>query len=118
MARVWCEVTIGETEGEYGGMVAETVAECGRCGNETQAYGDSEASARRCMVAMREECPRGEQNYYVGDGADDAGMMVARDRRAHIEELEAADVRAAQAARAERSDDVLPDDDWPDDDDW
>jgi hypothetical protein len=67
---------------------------------------------------MREECPRGERNYYVGDGADDADVVAARERRVHIEELETADVRAAQAVRAERSDDALPDDDWPDDDDW
>jgi hypothetical protein len=67
--RVRCEISTGETEGDYG-LVPVTIAECGRCGHETQAYGDSGASARRCMVAMREECPRVEQNFYVGDGAD------------------------------------------------
>lgn len=98
--RVWCEITVGETEGDYGGRVPETVAECGRCGHRTQAYGDSGASARRTMVAMREECLRSEKNYYVGEGAAHADAVRPwMERREAIEELAMRDVEQARAAR-------------------
>ena len=34
------------------------------CGNETESYGASAVSELRCLVLMREECPRGENNFY------------------------------------------------------
>lgn len=42
-------------------------AQCSRCGTETEAYGTGDASVRRALVAMKEECPRGERNFYVSD---------------------------------------------------
>jgi hypothetical protein len=38
---------------------------------ETESYGTSEASVRRCLVMLREECPRGERNFYVDADGDE-----------------------------------------------
>jgi len=42
-------------------------ATCTRCGHQTESYGNSDASVKRCLVLMREECPKGENNFYVTD---------------------------------------------------
>jgi hypothetical protein len=44
---------------------------CSRCGHETESYGTSDSSVRRCMVLLREECPMGESNFYAADGEMD-----------------------------------------------
>jgi tRNA(Ile2) C34 agmatinyltransferase TiaS len=62
--RVWCEVSEIEIEGEYT-TVSGTEVTCGRCGHTTESYGTSDASIRRCLALMREECPEDEQNFYV-----------------------------------------------------
>jgi hypothetical protein len=74
--RVRCEVEEIELDGDYetaDGLavsIPSVCARCLRCGHETESYGDSDASVRRCLVLMREECPRGERNFYVGDEED------------------------------------------------
>ena len=40
---------------------------CSRCGHATEAYGTDDPSGRRCLVALREECPNGESNFYIGE---------------------------------------------------
>jgi hypothetical protein len=75
--RVRCEVENVELEGDFetsDGMlvlVPSVQARCLRCGHETESYGDSEASVRRCLVLMREECPRGERNFYVAAAGEE-----------------------------------------------
>ena len=59
-----------ELETEEGGMVAAVQATCSRCGHETTSYGTSDKSITRCLVLLREECPKGENNFYYTD--DDA----------------------------------------------
>jgi hypothetical protein len=49
-------------EGRHVDVVQVT---CSRCGHSTRSYGSSDASAKRCLVLLREECPRGERNFYV-----------------------------------------------------
>lgn len=66
MATVTCELTEVELQGDYGD-VPSIVAVCSRCGNETESFGTGEASVRRCLVLMREECPRRERNFYVSE---------------------------------------------------
>lgn len=56
----WIEQTDG-----FEGEPPETTAECTRCNHETESYGIESVSIRRCLVLMREECPRGENNFYV-----------------------------------------------------
>jgi hypothetical protein len=42
-------------------------AECSRCGHCEESYGSSEASVKRCLVMLRENCPNNERNFYVSD---------------------------------------------------
>ncbi len=63
-AAVTVTVTVSETENENGWPVDTVTAECNRCGHTTESYGSSGASIRRCMVLLREECPKEENNFY------------------------------------------------------
>lgn len=69
--RVKCEIEEVELDGESGRAIEGVSATCARCGHTTESYGTSGASVRRCLVAMREECPRGENNFYVSANMDD-----------------------------------------------
>jgi uncharacterized metal-binding protein YceD (DUF177 family) len=46
-------------------VVAGLCLVCSRCGHEVEVYGTEEASADRGAVMLREECPKGEKNFYV-----------------------------------------------------
>ena len=61
--RVRCEISQIELEGDYA-PIPSVCATCSRCGHQTEAYGTSSASVKRCLVAMREECPEDESNFY------------------------------------------------------
>ena len=71
--KITCTIHYGTTDGDCehaDGTPVEVPcveARCSRCGHTTESYGDSEASVKRCMVLMREGCPRGEHNFYVPD---------------------------------------------------
>ena len=41
---------------------------CTRCGHTTEAFGDSDASARRACIELRDTCPKGQRNFYSIDG--------------------------------------------------
>lgn len=63
--KVTCSITFTELENEDGRELEGVCAQCDRCGYETESFGTSEASVKRCLVLMREECPQGETNYYI-----------------------------------------------------
>lgn len=67
---IHCSVEQCELENDNGHMVASIEATCPKCGHITQSFGTGERSVKRCLVLMREECPLGEQNYYVADEND------------------------------------------------
>lgn len=65
--RVKCLVentTLRDLEGEN---VDAIVAECRKCGHETESFGRTEGSILRCLALMREDCPLGEKNFYVDE---------------------------------------------------
>lgn len=64
--RVPCDIDEIDLDGDYG-TVDSVMATCSRCDHSTEAFGTSDASIRRCLVMMREECPWGEANFYVED---------------------------------------------------
>jgi hypothetical protein len=64
MGRVICEIEETDLDGDRGPVEGVT-ATCGRCGHTTESFGTTESSRRRCLVLLREECPRGEANFYV-----------------------------------------------------
>lgn len=61
---VRCSIDYISLDGDYGNEIPSVSATCGRCGYETESYGQSEASILRCLVLMREDCPEGEENWY------------------------------------------------------
>lgn len=69
--RVECEIEEVELENDEGYPVDGIRATCGKCGHETESFGTTGASVRRCLALMHEECPRGESNYYMGEGDED-----------------------------------------------
>ena len=62
--KISCDIDYGEVENEEGFMTPTTTATCSRCHHETESYGDSDRSVRRCLVMLYEECPRSEDNFY------------------------------------------------------
>jgi len=69
--KVVCEVTETTLENDDGFEVEGVTVECSRCGHETESFGTSPVSVRRCLALLREECPEGEANFYVADDGSD-----------------------------------------------
>lgn len=69
--RVTCSVSHVDLAGESSTgepiVIKGVSVECGVCGHTTESYGTSDASVRRCMVLLREECPMGQRNFYVDE---------------------------------------------------
>lgn len=63
------EVGIDETilTNDDGNDVEGICATCSLCGHQTESYGTSEKSVKRCLALMREECPEEQANFYVED---------------------------------------------------
>ena len=71
MRRVACTIEEVELEGDYS-QISGVRATCSECDHQTEAFGTSSASVRRCLVMMREDCPHYEENwYYAEDGEDE-----------------------------------------------
>jgi len=70
-AQVMCEINLTSREGDYGRDIESVNATCSRCGHETSSFGTSASSVRRCLLLLREECPKGEMNFYVADDGSD-----------------------------------------------
>jgi DNA polymerase III epsilon subunit family exonuclease len=62
--KVLCEVDYCEIENEQGREVPCVKVTCGRCGHQTESFGQHEGSIKRCMILLKEECPNGERNFY------------------------------------------------------
>lgn len=60
--KVECEIADVEIEAESGA--------CSRCGHEVESFGTGDASVRRSLVTLRDECPKGERNFYVADSVE------------------------------------------------
>jgi hypothetical protein len=63
--KISCITNETEQENDDGYPIPAVIAECSRCGHETQSFGTTQTSINRCLVLMREECPRAERNFYV-----------------------------------------------------
>jgi hypothetical protein len=69
MAKIECEVTTTTVEGDHGPVEGVCVT-CGECGHEVEVAGTSDRSVRRGLATLRDDCPKGQRNYYVD--ADDS----------------------------------------------
>lgn len=65
--QVSCTIDSIILENDNGTELPSVMATCSRCQHTTESYGTSDASIRRCLALMREECPLGEHNYYTED---------------------------------------------------
>jgi len=70
MAKVECAVTFDQAKNDQGRMQDCTKVTCGNCGHTTQSWGTGPGSVKRCLMLLKEECPEGESNFYVGDVDD------------------------------------------------
>jgi hypothetical protein len=64
------QVNVEIEEDEFDGdhtSVAGLRLTCTRCGHEVEVFGTDERSAKRGAVMLRDECPRGERNFYIVD---------------------------------------------------
>lgn len=68
---VSCDVDFGEEENDKGYMQARTLVTCGECSHSEKSWGDGPRSVKRCLVLLRENCPRGENNFYEASGGED-----------------------------------------------
>ncbi len=64
---VQCLVEWTDLPGDYTDSVEGVVATCSRCDHEVEVYGGDDRSVTRALATMRDECPRGEDNYYEGE---------------------------------------------------
>lgn len=64
--QVQVDVEEDEFDGDYTTVPGLRLA-CPRCGHEVEVFGTDERSAKRGAVMLREECPRGENNFYVAE---------------------------------------------------
>lgn len=67
MARVTTTTDDIDVDGDYGGSVDGVEVTCDRCGHSEQCAVTHEGSLRHCAFLIREDCPRGENNFYVVD---------------------------------------------------
>lgn len=67
MPAVYCSVELVELENENGREVPGVVVTCGDCEHAEESYGQGEASVKRCLALMRQNCPEGGDNFYIAD---------------------------------------------------
>ncbi len=67
--KVKCESEEIELDGDGEDLVESICVSCTRCQHAVEVFGRSDRSIRRGLVMLREECPNGEQNFYVCDGS-------------------------------------------------
>lgn len=67
MAKIKCDIEETVLENDRGYDVDGVIATCSKCGHTTESFGTSESSINRCLAMMNEECPNGEDNFYIED---------------------------------------------------
>jgi len=68
--KVLVETDFHELENEREQMVPGITVTCSRCGNSQESFGQTDKSVNRCIMLLKESCPKGEKNYYaVNEGA-------------------------------------------------
>lgn len=63
--KIECAIDQTTLTNDNGQDVDSVTARCSRCDHSTESFGTSDASVRRCLVLLRDECPLGESNFYV-----------------------------------------------------
>lgn len=63
--RVECEIEEVEIEDDRGREIAGVRVTCSRCGAEKESFGTGEASIKRCLALLRDDCEKDEANFYI-----------------------------------------------------
>lgn len=63
MAKVDTTTNYVDLDGDFATVEGVEVT-CDRCGHSEESFGTDEPSLKRCAHLLRENCPRGESNYY------------------------------------------------------
>lgn len=66
MAQVEVDVEETEVTSDSGRILDGVKVTCSRCGHEVEVCGTTDASVKRGCAMLRDECPLGERNFYVG----------------------------------------------------
>lgn len=69
MARIECEVKAAQVTLD-GRVLAGITVTCTDCGHCVAVAGESERSIKRGLATLRDECPEGQENFYVTDDGD------------------------------------------------
>lgn len=69
--KIHCTIDYVDLENARGQQIPGVYATCSQCGNETETFGTSATSVRRCLALLRGGCPEGARNYYVTDDVID-----------------------------------------------
>ena len=63
--RVWVGIDSATLTNDSGIDVDSIAATCSRCGDVTETFGTSENSILAALALLRENCSRGENNFYM-----------------------------------------------------
>ena len=69
--KIECAVRYVELENDSGRTVAGVEVTCNQCGHQTESFGRTAKSVRRCLALMREECPEDQGAYYASEDPED-----------------------------------------------
>lgn len=56
---------VDDIENEDGDLRSGVRAACSKCDHTTESFGQGPRSRMRCIMLMKEECPKGQDNFYV-----------------------------------------------------
>lgn len=65
MAKVNTTTDYVDLDGDDGTTVEGVEVTCEKCGHREESFGTDDPSLKRCAYLMRENCPRGENNFYI-----------------------------------------------------
>ena len=63
--QVKCKISRATLTNDDGLEIEGVIATCSRCKLRKKSFGTSSLSIKRCLVLLRENCPRNEKNFYV-----------------------------------------------------
>jgi hypothetical protein len=66
--RVQCDVELVDLTNDTGHTIESIRVVCLRCEARAESFGRGDASVRRCMAMLRDQCD--EYNYYIVDDND------------------------------------------------
>jgi DNA polymerase III epsilon subunit-like protein len=86
MARIEVDIEEKVLENDKGHEVDGIQATCSRCGHSVEVFGTEEASVKRGCAMLRDECPLGERNFYVGVVPEQRKVFVRSSKKPSVKQ--------------------------------